>query len=98
MGRVGMSRSDFERCTPLEFSRIVESWNTAEEARSREDWERTRVQVVSVANLFSKKPLDPRTAFPLPWDKDGMGETGKKVPKGTSSLERMKEVAGRLGM
>lgn len=89
-----MCRKDFEQCTPLEFSRIVEKHNSQEEMRLREGWERTRIQVVSVANLFSKHPLNAKTAFPLPWDKETMPETA--VPKGTSSPERMKEVLGRL--
>lgn len=95
MGRVGMSRSDFEQCTPLEFSKIVEKNNALEELRIREGWEQTRTQVVAVASLFSKKPINPQERFPLPWDK---GNAGKQtaVPKGTSSPERMKEVLGRL--
>lgn len=91
-----MSRSDFEQCTPLEFSKIVESWDSADKARYREGWERTRIQVVSVANLFSKHPLNPLTAFPLPWDKGNMEETARAVPKGTSSPERMREIEARL--
>ena len=89
-----MSRSDFERCTPLEFTRIVEKHNALEEMRIREGWERTRIEVVSVANLFSKHPINARTAFPLPWDNEDNG--GTTVPKGTSCPERMKEVLAKL--
>ena len=90
-----MSRTDFERCTPLEFTRIVENNKALEEMRIREGWERTRVEVVSVANLFRKHPLNARTVFPLSWDKEDTGGT-TAVPKGTSSPERMKEILGRL--
>ena len=51
---------------------------------------------ISVANLFSKHPLSPEKAFPLPWDRGA--EKKREVPKGTSSLERMREVAKRIGI
>ena len=52
------------------------------------------MQVISVTNLFSKHSLNPEKVFPLPWDKGA--EKIKEVPKGTSSLERMREVEARL--
>ena len=91
---MGMSREDFERCTPLEFTKIVQAANEKTEAIIRAGWEQTRVQVVSVANLFSKKTIDMKKAFPLPWDKDNEPAAG--VPKGTSSFERMKEIEARV--
>ena len=54
------------------------------------------MQVISVTNLFSKHSLNPEKVFPLPWDKGA--EKIKEVPKGTSSLERMREVAKRIGL
>ena len=87
-----MSRSDFERCTPLEFTKIVQAANEKTEAVIRAGWEQTRVQVVSVANLFSKHPLDAKRAFPLPWDNEGESA----APKGSSSPERMREIEARL--
>ncbi len=90
-----MSRKDFEQCTPLEFTRIVEKHNALEEVRIREGWERTRIEVVSVANLFSKHPVNARKAFPLPWDNDETKEE-KTTTQGTSSPERMKEVMAKL--
>lgn len=91
-----MSRQDFERCTPQEFSQIVEQNNALEELRFREGWERTRIEVVSVANLFSKRPLNAKAAFPLPWDKGTKPTSLNDTPKGTSSPDRAKEVMGRL--
>jgi len=95
VGRVGMSRKDFEQCTPLEFTRIVEKNNALEELRFREGWEQTRAQIISVAALFSKQPINPKERFPLPWDKEYQGKQAA-VPKGTSSPDRMREVLGRL--
>lgn len=94
VGRVGMSREDFERCTPLEFAKIVQAANETTEAVFRAGWEQTRVQVISVANLFSKNPINMKKAWPLPWDQ----ETGNaaEVRKGTSSIDRMREIEARL--
>lgn len=89
-----MSRSDFERCTPLEFTKIVQAANEKTEATIRAGWEQTRVQVVSVLNLFSKKTIDMKRAFPLPWDNGN--EPANEARNGTSSPERMKEVLERL--
>jgi hypothetical protein len=94
VGRVGMSRQDFEHCTPSEFSKIVQEYRSREETAYRAGWEQTRIQVISVANLFSKHPLSPEKAFPLPWDRGT--EKKREVPKGTSSLERMREVEAGL--
>lgn len=94
VGRVGMSREDFERCTPLEFTKIVQAANEKTEAIIRAGWEQTRVQVVSVANMFSKKSIDMREAFPLPWDNEN--NAAAEVRKGTSSLERMREIEARV--
>lgn len=94
MGRVGMSRDDFERCTPLEFTKIVQASNEKTEIAIKAGWEQTRAQVVYVANLFSQNPIDPRKAWPFPWEKEE--ENAPKVPKGTSSYERMKEIEARV--
>lgn len=94
VGRVGMSREDFERCTPLEFTKIVQSADERTEAVIRAGWEQTRVQVVSVANLFSAKAINIKQAFPLPWDE--MSEGAGAPKKGTSSPERMREIEDRL--
>lgn len=91
---MGMSREDFERCTPLEFTKIVQAANEKTDALIKAGWEQTRVQVVSVANLFSKTPIDMKRVFPLPWDKGN--ELAAEVRKGTSSLERMREIEARV--
>ncbi len=92
VGRIGMNREDFERCTPLELSRIAKAHGDEVEMFMRSGWERTRTEVVGLHQLFSKRTLDPKRVFPLPWDNEGY----KDVPKGTSSPERMKKVAERL--
>ncbi len=91
-----MSSQDFEHCTPSEFAKIVEEYKSREESAYRAGWEQTRIQIISVINLFSKRPLSPEKAFPLPWDRGAEKRT--EAPKGTSSPERMREVANRIGL
>lgn len=89
-----MSREDFERCTTLEFTKIVQAANEKTETTIKAGWEQTRAQVISVANLFSKNTIDPKKAWPFPWEKEE--GNAPKVQKGTSSYERMKEIEARL--
>jgi hypothetical protein len=91
LGYVGMSLQDFERCTPFEFSKIVEQAQKKEEDRIRLTWEQTRF--ISLTNLspYSKKALKPTDIMEFPWDKKE-----NQVHKGTSSYERMKELEKRL--
>ncbi len=57
-------------------------------------WEQTKVQVISVPNIFSTKPVDAKRSWPLPWD--GETGTGVEVRKGTGSIDRMRELEARL--
>ncbi len=85
-----MSLQDFERCTPLEFSRIVEQWQKREEERMKLSWEQTRFLAVTNLSPYSKKALKPTDIMQFPWDKK------TEVRKGTSSYERMTELEKRL--
>jgi hypothetical protein len=84
-----MSLQDFERCTPLEFSRIVEFYQKREEDRMQLSWEQTRFLAVTNLSPFSKKALKPTDVIEFPWDKR------PEVRKGSSSYERMKEIEKR---
>ena len=86
-----MSLDDFERCTPFEFNAIAEQWQEAQDRASRTGWDQTRFLATAMLQPYSKKALKPTDAARFPWD-----DTTKEVPKGTSSRERMKEVAKRL--
>ena len=88
-----MSLFDFERCTPSEFSRILGKWNEWKAALYRSEWEQTRAIMMAVLQPYCKKKLKASDVAVLPWDKK---ETS--VPKGTSSQERMEEIAKRLGV
>lgn len=85
-----MSRNDFERCVPSEFIRIYESWAENETRLSREGWERIRTLAAFIIPVYrSKKNI--QQLLPFPWDKEK-----NATPKGTSSLERMREIAARV--
>ena len=89
-----MSRSDFERCTPFEFSKIVESWSRYRQELRRDAWERDRYFTIRTLNPFLKSQIrDPKDFALFPWEK---GYEEKTAPKGSSSVERFKEIAARV--
>lgn len=85
-----MSRNDFERCVPSEFIRIYESWAENETRLSREGWERIRTLAAFIIPVYRPKKTI-QQLLPFPWDKKE-----KATPKGSSSMERMREIAARV--
>lgn len=86
-----MSRDDFERSTPSEFSRIYESWADRETRLTRDAWERTRTLVAFILPVYRSKK-SAKQLLPLLWDH----EKENAAPKGSSSKERMKELEKRI--
>jgi len=84
-----MSRDDFCRCTPSEFSTIVSRWRELREADSREAWERGRFMASVMLQPWSKKSLKPRDICTFPWEKE--------EEAGTSSKEMFEGLLKRLG-
>ncbi|WP_135472775.1 hypothetical protein [Duncaniella freteri] len=68
MGCIGMSRNDFEECTPSEFSGIYEAWSHREERLERGRWERTRMECLCLLQPYSKRTLKPKDVMNFPWD------------------------------
>ena len=91
MGCIGMSRDDFERSTPSEFSRIYESWADRETRLTRDAWERTRTLVAFTLPVYRSKK-SAKQLLPFSWDH----EKENAAPKGSSSKERMKELEKRI--
>ena len=76
---MGMSLTDFDRCTPLEFEKIFEMWHGAQEQAIRNGWEQTRQLAVCILQPFAKKELRPRDVMEFAWDQKPAGERrGKK--------------------
>lgn len=86
-----MSGDDFERCTPSEFSKIYECWAEHQTHRSREGWEQIRTLVSFILPMYNMKKKASEL-LPFSWDK----ENEKAAPKGSSSIERMKEIVARV--
>lgn len=54
LGCIGMSREDFERCTPFEFYKAWERWAEAKRDAERNEWERTRVLALFAIQPYAK--------------------------------------------
>lgn len=66
---MGMSRSDFEDCTPTEFHAIHTAWAEREQHREQTLWEQVRILALCTLQPHSSQPLKPSDILPLPWDK-----------------------------
>ena len=86
-----MSIDDFDRCTPFEFTKIVEQWQRQKEEYEKRSWEQSRFIATCVLQPYSKKALKPTDVARFPWD-----DPGPKVEKGHGSIERMRELEARL--
>ena len=68
MGCIGMSRKDFEQCTPMEFYKVWEHWAQYERDAERNEWERTRVLALFAIQPYTKGNIRAHDILPLPWD------------------------------
>ena len=92
MGCVGMSREDFERCTPFEFTEVMQQWRENQERIDRTTWDQTRFLATAMLQPYSRKALKATDVVKFTWD-----DKTEEAPKGTSSRERMEEVRKRIG-
>lgn len=84
---MGLGLDDFCSCTPSEFWKIYESWQTQAEHAERESWEQTRVLCASMLQPYSKKRLRGRDVFPLPWDDQSVAMASRQTEP-ISDVER----------
>lgn len=90
-----MSLSDFERCTPSEFSAVAGRWRDRQDGLARRGWERTRFLAAVSLQPYSRKPVRPEDVVRFPWD-DGNG-VRDAAPQGPPSTRgRMEEIAARV--
>lgn len=68
VGCMGMRLTDFDLCTPQEFSEVARKWNEREEGLMRERWEQSRMQCMCMLQPYSSKRLEPRDVMRFPWD------------------------------
>lgn len=74
LGCIGMSREDFERCTPFEFYKAWERWAEARRDAERNEWERMRVLVLFAISPYTKSNVRAHDILPFPWDEEQKAE------------------------
>ncbi len=79
MGCIGMSRPDFERCTPSEFRAVYLSWQQREEVRERGAWERARMSCLCSLQPYSKNTLKPTDIMEFPWEKEQSSSISRSI-------------------
>lgn len=90
-----MSLSDFERCTPSEFSAVAGRWRDHQDGLARRGWERTRFLAAVTLQPYSRKPVRSEDVARFPWD-EGNSTSGGAPQGPPSTRERMEEIAARV--
>ena len=80
LGCIGMSREDFERCTPFEFYKAWERWAEAKRDAERNEWERTRVLALFAIQPYAKNNLQAHDILPFPWDEMSQADAAQTAP------------------
>lgn len=96
LGNIGMRLSDFERCTPAEFSAVYEAWHARREEQIRNDWEQTRMLCLHMIIPYSSKTLRPRDVMEFPWEKRAEPQEETLTPE--ERRERYQAALHRYGM
>ena len=73
VGCIGMSQTDFERCTPIEFSHIARMWHDERDRQVRTDWERVRAMCQCLLQPHCDRVLRAEDVMRFSWE----GENGK---------------------
>ena len=81
LGCIGMSRDDFERCTPAEFHQVWQRWAEARRDAERGEWERTRVLALFAVSPYTKGNLRAHDILPFPWDDEQTEERREKLSR-----------------
>lgn len=98
LGCIGMSRGDFERCTPLEFHEVWRMWAEHEHDMEKDRWERVRILASVFIQPYSKRSVKPKELLPLPWDSEGKKESEKEEMSKEEFNRRYAEARKRNGL
>lgn len=79
LGYVGMSRDDFERCTPFEFYKVWDQWVILHKEQERSEWERIRIMAMFFIQPYIKEKLTAHDILPLPWDEESDQSAREKI-------------------
>ena len=97
LGCIGMSRDDFERCTPAEFHQVWQRWAEARRDAERGEWDRTRVLALFAVSPYTKGSLRAHDILPFPWD-DEQTEGRREEPSREELHARFEAAKKRLGL
>lgn len=84
---MGLGYDELYDLTPRAFNNKLVGFNSFEEHKIQNDWERTRMVVHSTLSPHSKKKLRPKEILPFPWD--------NKIKPKISSPEHIAEVVAK---
>ena len=93
LGVMGMKLDDFVRLTPDEFMACMKAHTEAKEGRSRDEWERMRLQTTLLIQPHVSKTMTPEKLFALPWDEHRETQPHRETPE---ELEARKKYAREL--
>lgn len=96
LGCIGMSRDDFDRCTPSEFYEAWNRWATLHRDGERSSWERARVLAMYIIQPYTKSKLTARDVLPFPWDDEGEKQAVDISPE--ERKERFEAAKKRYGL
>lgn len=92
VGCIGMSLTDFEHCTPSEFSAVFDSWKQHSERAERDGWEQTRFLASCMLQPYSKKRLTPKDICEFSWEKESKKKMNEMKPGDKSTKEQFEKL------
>lgn len=102
-GCIGMSLTDFERCTPSQFYAIADAWRQQQNSKQQAQWEQVRTLALCILQPHTTHRLKPADIMQFPWDNKQKTEsdTPDTTPEPISDEElqrRYKEAAKARGL
>lgn len=69
-GCIGMSLTDFERCTPSQFYAIADAWQHHQQSQQQAQWEQVRTLALCILQPHTTEHLKPTDIIHFPWDNE----------------------------
>lgn len=101
VGAIGMSYSDFLKLDADAFFEITKAYYDKEEARKKEEWERTRMLASVTIQPHYKETISPRDVMRFVWDKEQDSvnrEPQRRKISADEQRERMRKIAESQGL
>jgi len=94
MGRFGMSRTDFCRCTPSQFQEVAKAYRDKSDNEYRNTWEQVRILGQCTLQPYAKKVLRPTDVLKFPWDKEQKKNKKFDAKEEKERYEKVKKLWG----